>query len=229
MRIISGFSPLIHNVLLFHTWPWPPFDSEKRVLHVFFHISLFFSYLIIKILYFWKRPLFSRFYYNINNILKIKKKFTFVLQILLLTRKCYFRHANQICGKYMLLLPRFSGAKGGYFGRVWNKIYFSNPGTYLMLFILTLWETSYLILCYYSASCGWRIIQFFNHNLIMLNWLEAGRDFLFFTAFPRTRFFLINNLQRLPECVFFHSVLMNNFFLTAFSEKVFLHSFFTFS
>ena len=88
----------------------------------------------MKILYFLKKPLFSRIYYKINNIIKIKKKnyfqpanLTFDPQILLSTRKfllstrkCYFRPANQIYGKYM----RLSGAKGGHFGQVWNKLYF---------------------------------------------------------------------------------------------------------
>ena len=36
--------------------------------------------------------------------------------------KFYFCPAYEICGKYMQLLPRFSGAKGGHFVRVWNKI-----------------------------------------------------------------------------------------------------------
>ena len=55
--------------------------------------------------------------------------FTFDQQISLSIRKFYFRPAklyfqpaNPICGKYMQLSPRFSGAKGSHVGRVWNKI-----------------------------------------------------------------------------------------------------------
>ena len=64
---------------------------------------------------------------SIFTFTKKKSLFTFTnfyfSQNLLWPRKFYFRPANEICGKYIMrLLPRFSGAQGCHFGRVWNKI-----------------------------------------------------------------------------------------------------------
>ena len=98
-------SSRVRYSILFHTRPSLPFHSEKRAWHVFF----------------------SWIYYKIKSIIiKIVKKtltFTFPPQILLSPRKLYFRPANEICGKYVQLLPRFSRAKVGHLRRVWNKIW----------------------------------------------------------------------------------------------------------